>query len=107
MRKVEVTGKVTLSCQSRIGCRRLAVAVLNQHYQDKNKIIKNIKKLQNKDLLYPSERNRLVRLKNELEFYESFETSKLYSLYYGFVEELIENNQIKYNDPQFMEGRQP
>lgn len=94
VRKVEATGKIVLTCKSRIGCRRLAVAVLNQHYDDKRKKEQRIKKLMMKDSLNPSEKNRLSYLQHELDFLEQFEKSKLYSLYYGFVEELFENKNL-------------
>lgn len=95
VKKVKVTGKVELTCRSRVGCRRLAVAVLNQHYDDKKKKVQRIQKLQSKGSLNPSEKNRLTYLLHELDFLEQFEHSKLYTLYFGFVEELIENNQTK------------
>lgn len=100
-----------VTCRSRVGCRKLATAVLQCYYDDKELKVKaleraksKLKKMVNAPVIIYEKQVALVdRLEHELKVYVRFEHTPLYHLYFNFLQEVIDKNQIEEGEIKYYE----
>lgn len=100
-----------VTCRSRVGCRKLATAVLQSYYDDKELKEKALERAKNKlekminvpMIVYEKQVALVDRLEHELKVYIRFEKSTLYHLYFNFLQEVIDNNIVTESEYKFYE----